>query len=81
MATLQELMDEATADVLRKHGVPRDLRKALKRSAGPAPKRPAKSKAPHRSRKTAPNRSSGASRPKTGHFPSKFSALGSIREC
>lgn len=32
MATLQELADEAFAELLRKHGVPRDLRDALRRS-------------------------------------------------
>lgn len=34
MATLQELADEAFADLLKKHGVPRDLKEALRRSAG-----------------------------------------------
>lgn len=34
MATLQELADEAFADLLKKHGVPIDLRDALKKSAG-----------------------------------------------
>lgn len=34
MATLQELADEAFADLLKKHGVPRDLKDALRRSAG-----------------------------------------------
>ncbi|MCP9629529.1 hypothetical protein NML43_20765 [Rhodopseudomonas palustris] len=33
MATLQELADEAFADLLKKHGVPIDLRDALKKSA------------------------------------------------
>ncbi len=33
MATLQELADEAISDLLKKHGVPRDLRDALRRSA------------------------------------------------
>lgn len=33
MATIQELADEAFADLLRKHGVPKDLREALRRSA------------------------------------------------
>lgn len=33
MATLQELADEAFADLLRKHKVPIDLRDALKKSA------------------------------------------------
>ncbi|WP_031336472.1 hypothetical protein [Rhodopseudomonas sp. B29] len=36
MATLQELADEAFADLLKKHGVPIDLRDALKKSAQPA---------------------------------------------
>ncbi|MEH2511621.1 non-homologous end joining protein Ku [Nitrobacteraceae bacterium AZCC 1564] len=50
MATLQELADEAFADLLKKHGVPIDLKDALRRSAntstsgrtGKAAKRPAK---------------------------------------
>ncbi|MGO4714732.1 hypothetical protein [Bradyrhizobium sp. 2TAF24] len=33
MATLQELADEAFADLLNKHGVPIDLRDALRQSA------------------------------------------------
>jgi hypothetical protein len=33
MATIQELADEAFADVLRKHGVPIDLKDALRKSA------------------------------------------------
>jgi hypothetical protein len=33
MATIQELADEAFADVLRKHGIPVDLRDALRKSA------------------------------------------------
>lgn len=33
MATLQELADEAFADLLKKHGVPIDLQDALKKSA------------------------------------------------
>jgi hypothetical protein len=32
--TFQELADEAFADLLKKHGVPIDLRAALRRSAG-----------------------------------------------
>ena len=42
MATLQELADESFADLLKKHGVPRDLREALRRSvtaSAPAAKR------------------------------------------
>jgi non-homologous end joining protein Ku len=34
MATIQELADEAFADVLKKHGVPIDLKDALRKSAG-----------------------------------------------
>jgi non-homologous end joining protein Ku len=39
MATIQELADEAFADLLRKHGIPVDLKDALRKSAsltGPA---------------------------------------------
>lgn len=32
MATLQELADEAFADLLKKHGVPTDLKDALRKS-------------------------------------------------
>jgi non-homologous end joining protein Ku len=42
MATIQELADEAFADVLKKHGIPIDLKDALRKSAAvsktPAPK-------------------------------------------
>jgi len=34
MGTFQELADEAFADLLKKHGVPIDLRDALRKSAG-----------------------------------------------
>jgi hypothetical protein len=33
MATLQELADEAFTDLLKKHGIPIDLRDALRKSA------------------------------------------------
>ncbi|WP_166293554.1 hypothetical protein [Bradyrhizobium sp. 2S1] len=48
MATLQELADEAFADLFKKHGIPMDLKDALRKSArlqeaakpgGAAPKR------------------------------------------
>jgi uncharacterized protein with von Willebrand factor type A (vWA) domain len=43
MATIQELADEAFADLLKKHGIPIDLKDALRKSArlsgDPAPKR------------------------------------------
>jgi hypothetical protein len=35
MGTIQELADEAFADLLRKHGIPRDLKDALRKSAVP----------------------------------------------
>ena len=41
MATIQELADEAFADVLKKHGVPRDLKDALRKSAASSSKKPA----------------------------------------
>jgi len=44
MGTLQELADEAFADLLKKHGIPVDLKDALRRSAGLA-KLPAQSNA------------------------------------
>ena len=34
MGTFQELADEAFADLLKKHGIPIDLRDALRKSAG-----------------------------------------------
>jgi non-homologous end joining protein Ku len=34
MGTVQELADEAFADLLRKHGIPVDLKDALRKSAG-----------------------------------------------
>ena len=36
MGTLQELADEAFADLLRKHGIPIDLKDALRKSASAA---------------------------------------------
>ena len=47
MATVQELADEAFADLLRKHGIPLDLKDALRKSASlaktPVAKTPAES--------------------------------------
>jgi len=34
MGTIQEMADEAFADLLKKHGVPVDLKDALRKSAG-----------------------------------------------
>jgi hypothetical protein len=55
MATIQELADEAFADVLKKHGIPIDLRDALRKSAAPAPGKAKSSpgKAKSKTRKTA----------------------------
>jgi len=57
MATIQELADEAFADVLKKHGIPVDLKDALRKSAGLAKTAPPKGAAsnttrPRPSRKT-----------------------------
>jgi hypothetical protein len=52
MATIQELADEAFADVLKKHGIPIDLRDALRKSAMP-------------SRATAPRKTSRKTGPRT----------------
>jgi non-homologous end joining protein Ku len=52
MGTLQELADEAFADLLRKHGIPVDLKDALRKSATLAESPAQKSAASSRSRKT-----------------------------
>jgi non-homologous end joining protein Ku len=39
MATFQELADEAFADLLKKHGIPIDLKDALRKSAGASDQR------------------------------------------
>ena len=44
MGTIQELADEAFADLLRKHGIPVDLKDALRKSAS-LPDAPAKGNA------------------------------------
>jgi non-homologous end joining protein Ku len=54
MASLQELADEAFADLLRKHGIPVDLRDALRKSAS-VTRKPAQD--------SARSRSAGKSRP------------------
>ncbi|WP_043161407.1 hypothetical protein [Bradyrhizobium sp. Ai1a-2] len=43
MATFQELADEAFADLLKKHGIPIDLRDALRKSAAQSKNDTAKS--------------------------------------
>lgn len=44
MATLQELADEAFADLLKKHGIPIDLKDALRKSASLSKKTAPKTK-------------------------------------
>ena len=44
MGTLQELADEAFADLLRKHGIPIDLKDALRNSAAATKPAAAKTK-------------------------------------
>ena len=44
MATIQELADEAFADMLKKHGIPIDLKDALRKSAKVAKVEGAKNK-------------------------------------
>jgi hypothetical protein len=50
MGTIQELADEAFADLLKKHGIPLDLKDALRKSAAPGvqPTKPAARKNPPR---------------------------------
>jgi non-homologous end joining protein Ku len=51
MATLQELADEAFADLLKKHGIPIDLKDALRKSASASRKVALKDTKQGRSRK------------------------------
>jgi hypothetical protein len=46
MATIQELADEAFADVLKKHGIPIDLKDALRKSATHSKTTPQKPESP-----------------------------------
>jgi hypothetical protein len=50
MGTIQELADEAFADLLKKHGIPVDLKDALRKSAA-LTKTPAKNNATPRPRR------------------------------
>jgi hypothetical protein len=52
MATIQELADEAFADVLKKHGIPIDLKDALRKSAAFSKTIAAKQTTPTARRKT-----------------------------
>ena len=51
MATFQELAEEAFADLLKKHGIPIDLKDALRKSARLAQEANKKSKLPKASRR------------------------------
>jgi non-homologous end joining protein Ku len=51
MGTFQELADEAFADLLKKHGIPIDLKDALRKSARLAQEPDKKSKGPKASQK------------------------------
>jgi non-homologous end joining protein Ku len=51
MATIQELADEAFADLLRKHNIPVDLKDALRKSASLAPAKTSANKAPSAKKK------------------------------
>jgi non-homologous end joining protein Ku len=51
MGTIQELADEAFADLLKKHGIPIDLKDALRKSASRASAPAQKAKKTPRSRK------------------------------
>ena len=50
MATIQELADEAFADLLSKHGIPVDLKDALRKSASLAKSPAQKSAAPRKTK-------------------------------
>ena len=66
MATIQELADEAFADMLKKHGIPIDLKDALRKSAAQTPVQKSDIKKP--SKKTAgstPSRSLPSKRKKS----------------
>jgi hypothetical protein len=66
MATIQDLADEAFADLLKKHGVPLDLRDALRKSVKAAGQnagtRKTSVQTPHAERVRAATRRTGAKR-------------------
>ena len=55
MGTIQELADEAFADLLKKHGIPVDLKDALRKSASLS-KLPATRTSPQKSARSKPPR-------------------------
>ena len=52
MGTLQELADEAFADLLKKHGIPIDLKDALRKSAAGAATAEPSSRAGNRAKRS-----------------------------
>lgn len=60
MATFQELADEAFADLLKKHGIPIDLRDALRKSAKVTRPKPAADSAVRKSARGAKRHSSAS---------------------
>jgi non-homologous end joining protein Ku len=58
MATVQELADEAFADVLRKHGIPVDLKDALRKSVALSKTQTSKTAAPNNARSKPSSKSS-----------------------
>jgi hypothetical protein len=59
MATLQELADEAFADLFKKHGIPIDLKDALRKSAAlPKKSAPKQDSAPKTTRATPSRKTS-----------------------
>ena len=58
MGTLQELADEAFADLLKKHGIPIDLKDALRKSAAAGAKDSNTAKTSGEKKKTARKRKS-----------------------
>ncbi len=52
MGTIQELADEAFADLLRKHGIPVDLKDALRKSASRTPAQDNARSSPSRKKKS-----------------------------
>ena len=64
MATIQELADEAFADMLKKHGIPIDLKDALRKSASLS-KAPAKKTARSSPARSTPAKSTTSRKPKS----------------
>jgi len=63
MATFQELADEAFADMLKKHGIPIDLKDALRKSAAVSGKSAAESKTRAPTKKKSRKKDSRTAKP------------------